>query len=228
MTQIALPLRFDRQFSFDNYYSNQADFVVSSLKSFVEASGENFIVLWGPGESGKTHLLNATAHYARSFSMGLQMYDAGQLVDLEPSCLSEIADGSFLAIDNLDAVCRNPGWETVFYDLINRCRQWQIHLLISLSARPHDLNCALPDLQSRLCWGLLLELKAADESEIENIVRQRAMLLGHTLSQEVTGYLVRHYPRGLGSQLEILHRLDRASLSTKKKITIPLIKQVLD
>ncbi|MCP4430036.1 MAG: hypothetical protein GY806_03570 [Gammaproteobacteria bacterium] len=228
MTQIALPLSFDRQFSFDNYFTDQAGFIVSSLKAFVEDSSENFIILWGGHDSGKTHLLNASAHYARGRSRGFQLYDADQLSELEPSCLEEFADGTILAIDNLDAICGNRDWESAFYYLINLCHQQKLRLLASLGSKPQDLNCVLADFQSRLSWGLLLELPLTDETDIENIIRQRALLLGHELSEEVICYLVRHYSRGLGSQLEILRKLDTASLSTKKKITIPLIKQVMN
>ena len=90
------------------------------------------------------------------------------------------------------------------------------------------MTCALADFQSRLSWGLLLELPVAEENDIENIIGQRARLLGHDLPREVITYLIRHYPRGLGIQLDILRKLDAASLSAKKKITIPLVKQVIN
>lgn len=156
------------------------------------------------------------------------MYDARQLSELAPCCLEEFAEGTILAIDNLDAICGDREWESAFYYLINRCHQQALRLLVSLGSRPRDLSCALADFQSRLSWGLLLELPVAQEADIENIIRQRARLLGHDLPDEVIAYLIRHYPRGLGVQLEILRKLDAASLSAKKKITIPLVKQVIN
>ena len=225
--QITLPLRFDRQFSFNNYFCDQSGLVLSSLKAFIDADGENFILLWGGHDSGKTHLLNAAAHYARDNPADLHLYDARLLSEIDPSCLEEFAEDTILAIDNLDAICGSKDWESVFYYLINRCRQGTFRLLVSLGSRPRDLICALDDFQSRLSWGLLLELPVVDEADIENIIRQRARLLGHDLPQEVITYLIRHFPRGLANQLDILHKLDAASLATKKKITIPLVKQVM-
>ena len=226
--QIALPLSFDRQFSFGNFFSAQADFIISNLKSFVEAGEENFIILWGGHDSGKTHLLNATVQYARENTTALQLYDACQLRDLAPYCLGEISDGAILAIDNLESLCGRKDWETLFYDLINRCRQKKLRLLVGLDCKPQDLNCVLADFQSRLSWGLLLELQMADEADISEIIRQRALLLGHRLSNEVIAFLIRHFPRGLSSQLEILRKLDAVSLSAGKRITIPLIRQEID
>lgn len=226
--QIALPLGFDRRFSFENFFSDDAGLVVSSLKALIDADGESFIILWGGRESGKTHLLNAAAHYARDQSASLHLYDACLFSDLDPSCLDDFAEGSILAIDNLDAICGEKAWESAFSYLINRAHQRALRLLVSLGARPRDLDCALDDFRSRLSWGLLLELPVAKETEIENIIRQRARLLGHDLPQEVVSYLIRHYPRNLASQLDILLKLDAASLATKKKITIPLVKQVMN
>lgn len=228
VTQIALPLTFDHQYSFDNFFMHQAEFVITSLKALIAGNGEQLIGLWGGRDCGKTHLLNACAFYARSGFPGFQLYDATQLVNCEPSQFNDIADDAVLAIDNLDAVCGDRHWEAALYRLINRCRDQQVRLIFSLSEKPQDLSCELADFQSRLSWGLLLELPVADEAEIENIVYRRGKLLGFELSGEVRAYLLTHYPRSLSFQLEILRKLDAASLSSKKKITIPLIKQVLN
>jgi len=227
VTQIALPLTFDRQYSFENYFTDQAEFIISSLKALVDAEGERLIGVWGGSDCGKTHLLNACAFYARERLSRFQLYDAFQLLDCESSQFDDIADEAMLAIDNLDAVCGHRHWETALYRLINRCRDQNIRLIFSLSRKPQNLNCELADLQSRLSWGLLLELPVAQENEVQNIVQQRARLLGIQLSNEVLNYLLTRYPRDLSCQIAILRRLDDASLSTKKKITVPLVKQIL-
>lgn len=227
MTQIALPLNFDRQYSFDNYFIDQADFVINSLKSLIHGDAEHLIGLWGGRDSGKTHLLNACAYYARGILPGFQLYDAAQLRDCEPLQFYDITDSAVLAIDNLDAICGHRDWEVALYGLINRCRDQHARLIFSLSKKPQDLNCKLADFQSRLSWGLLLELAVVEDADIGSIVERRARLLGITLSKEVLAYLLTHYSRRLADQIQILRRLDQASLSTKKKISIPLIKQVL-
>lgn len=183
--------------------------------------------MWGGRDSGKTHLLNACAYHARECLPGFQLYDANQFYHSDPTQFDAIADNSVLAIDNLDAICGHRDWEAAFYRLINRCRDQRMRLIFSLSDKPFNLNCKLPDFQSRLSWGLLLELPVATDSELDNIVYQRAQLLGFDLSKEVRTYLLTRYSRRLGDQMKILRKLDDASLSAKKKITIPLIKQVL-
>ena len=227
MSQIALPLSFDRQFSFDNYISKNRDFIVTSLSGLINGNADNIVGLWGVADCGKTHLLNACAHYAREQSVVFQLYEGAQLLEYEPVQFGDAEPSAILAVDNLDAICGYRDWEERFYRFINQCRDEDARLLFTLSSKPQDLICKLPDFQSRLNWGLLLELPLADDNGVRNIVTQRAKLLGLELSREVVSYLFTHYSRRLSDQMEILQVLDKASLRQQKKITVPLIKQVL-
>ena len=100
-------------------------------------------------------------------------------------------------------------------------------MIFTLTQNPSQLDCRLADFQSRLSWGLLLQLQMVEEKEIGDIIRRRAGMLGIELSREAIAYLLVHYSRRLSKQIEILGVLERASLSEQKKITVPLIKQTL-
>jgi DnaA family protein len=133
-----------------------------------------------------------------------------------------------LAIDNLDAIAGISAWEMCFYQLINRCRDGDIRLIYSMSSNPMHLDCEIEDFKSRLLWGLLLQLADHSEDDIRHVLTQRAKMLGMKLSPEVISYLLTHHSRNLSSQMEILRLLDNASLIRQQKVTIPLVKQVLD
>ncbi|MDH5355971.1 MAG: DnaA/Hda family protein [Gammaproteobacteria bacterium] len=227
MSQIALPLSFDRQFSFENYFTDSASFLVASLTALIEGAGESIIGLWGGVDSGKTHLLNASAQFARERALALQLYDGWQLLDCDPAQFDDIGNDVILAIDNLDALCGHRVWEETFYRLINQSRDQSGRLMFSLSSKPQDLVCELADFQSRLSWGLLLELPGYSDIDIQQVVKLRSELLGIELSKEVLAYLLTHFSRRLSDQIQILRILDKASLSAQKKVTIPLIKKVL-
>jgi DnaA family protein len=93
--------------------------------------------------------------------------------------------------------------------------------------RPEDIETTLDDFRSRLQWGLMLQLPSNDDSEIRQILRKRAQLIGIELGEDVISYLMTHHARNLDTQMSILRRLDRASLSQQRKVTIPLVKQAL-
>jgi len=183
--------------------------------------------LWGGGASGKTHLLNACAHFARQRGIELQLYDAAQLVCCDAAAFDGYGDCDVLAIDNLDAVAGDAAWEAFFYQAINRCRDGEYRFVFTLGARPGSVPFGLADLRSRLQWGLLLQLPVSGDSEVRDILRRRAALLGFELSDEVISYLMNRYPRDLTAQMTILRYLDGASLSQQRRITIPLVKQAL-
>jgi DnaA family protein len=225
--QIALPLAFDRQYSFANYFSDKGDFYGASLSALIRGQGESMIGLWGSCDSGKTHLINASAHFARQQDVGFQLYDATDLLDSDPLAFDDFAGGGLLIIDNLDLVCGHIGWEQRFYQVINHCNIGQLNFIFTTTANPLKLNCKLADFKSRLAWALLMQLPAAEDAVLGEIIRFRASLLGLDFTREVIAYLLTHYSRQLSAQIEILRILDSASLSTQKRITVPMIKQTL-
>jgi DnaA family protein len=225
--QIALPLSFDRQFSFDNYFSHQEKLIVENLMSLITSRGESMIGLWGKSSSGKTHLVNASAHYARQQGISFQIYDGVELARYDADLFEDLESCQVLAVDNLDAFCGMRKWEEKFYQIINISQNQKLKFIFTLAEKPTHLNCKLADFQSRLSWGLLLQLQTTGEKDIAKIIKLRAAMLGIDLSEEVISYLLTHYSRQLSEQIEILRVLDNASLSAQKRITIPLIKQTL-
>ncbi len=217
----------DRQYSFENYFASSADLIVDSLKSLVMGKGESQLGLWGEASSGKTHLLNACARYAREADISLQIYDAAQLIESDAMHFEGFEQCDVLAIDNLDAIAGIGVWEERFYQVMNRCRQGEFRFIFSLSVRPQQLDCKLDDFRSRLFWGLLLQLPDNSEDDIRVIMQRRAALLGIDLSNDVISYLLNHHSRNLGSQMQILRLLDSASLLRQRRVTIPLVKQAL-
>ena len=193
----------------------------------LRGEGESQVGLWGAASSGKTHLLNASADYARRHGTALQIYDGAQLRHCAASEFDGFSECDVLAIDNLDAIAGDAEWEAFFYRVINRCRDGELRFLFAMSVRPDDLQTRLDDFRSRLQWGLMLQLPVSGDAEIREILRHRAGLLGIGLSDEVISYLMTHYARDLTAQMSILRQLDETSLSHQRKITIPLIKTAL-
>ena len=202
--------------------------MIDRLSGLISGAQETQLGLWGRSASGKTHLLNAGAAFARERGIGLQLYDARHLIAYPAEGFADIDRCEVLAIDNLDAVAGMPDWESCFYQIVNRCRDGEFRLLYSLAAKPEQIEFGLDDLRSRLQWGLLVQLPPNDDDDVRHILRQRARLLGLDLSNEVISYLMTHHSRNLAAQMAILKTLDGASLAHQRRITIPLIKQTLE
>ncbi len=220
-------MSLDRQFSFDNFVSDRAELIVDSLQALVLGQGEIQVGLWGGPASGKTHLLNASADFARREGISLQIYDGLQLRHCDAAGFEEFSHCDVLVIDNLDALAGDFAWETCFYQVINRCRDGEHRFVFSMTLKPDGLQTLLDDFRSRLQWGLLLQLPESCDVDIRRILRRRAELLGIDLSEEVVSYLMTHQARNLSAQIDILRRLDGLSLSQQRRVTIPLVKQAL-
>jgi DnaA family protein len=226
MAQLPLPLSFDKRFSLQNYFADNGDFVVQQLTALFDETGEALVGLWGGVDSGKTHLLNACAHYARHCGIQFHLFDAAQLLEAEVQSFSDFPEGSVLGLDNLDLLAGNRDWEEQFYHLINRVKAGELRFVFSLSRNPRDIGFRLPDLKSRLMWGLLIALKTPDDEQLAELISKRAQLLGLEVSRDVSNYLLNHFSRKLSDQMQLLYRLDHAALSKKRKITIPFIREI--
>jgi DnaA family protein len=59
------------------------------------------------------------------------------------------------------------------------------------------------------------------------LLLESAKRRGLELRADVVGYIMRRCPRDAGSLLEVLDKIDRESLRTKRRPTLWLIRQVL-
>ncbi len=225
--QIPLPLSFDKRFSLDNYFAPNRDYVTHELKALFDETGESLIGLWGDADSGKTHLLNACAHYARHCQLPFHLFDAAQLMEADAQNFSDFPAGSVLGVDNLDLLSGNRDWEEQFYQLINRVKGGELRFVFTLSRNPRDIGFRLADLKSRLMWGLLIALQSPDDELLAEVLSKRSKLLGLDIGRDALKYLLNHFSRRLSDQMQLLYQLDHAALSRQRKITIPFIRETL-
>jgi len=98
---------------------------------------------------------------------------------------------------------------------------------MSADQGPQSIGIQLPDLQSRLAWDLVFHLQPLDEASLIQALQRRARARMFDFPDEVLDYLVKRVSRDTHSLFRLLDRLDEASLASKKKITIPFVKEEL-
>lgn len=225
--QIPLPLGFNPQQGFDDFHAGCNSEAVSHLHAFCDRSEQPFIYLWGAQGLGKTHLLNACCREA---------HGSGKLAAYIP--LRSFACGDFgiveglgqfdlIALDDFDAVAGDAAWETAIFVLFNELRDAGRQLLIAANDTPSALPVALPDLRSRLGWGLTLNLQPLSFEDTFKALSLLASSLGLDLSEPVARYLVTRHHHNLGDLQNILMALDTATLAAQRKLTVPFIKRYL-
>lgn len=216
--QLTLSLKLRDEATFANFYVGENSALLECLRD----PQIPFFYLWGSRGVGKTHVLQASCHLARSMYLSLQEREILPL---------NIFDGfenlDLLCVDDIDAVMGDAAWEEALFHCYNRARDQKIKMIVAASKPVKLLDCHLPDLESRLLSGVSFEMKPLSDSDLLLALNMRAKNRGIFLEEEVAQFLLRHYPRNMQALYTILERLDQASLSAKRKITIPFVKQVL-
>ena len=99
--------------------------------------------------------------------------------------------------------------------------------LLSAAAPPEHLDVAMPDLRTRLAACVVVGLVPLDDAERAALLKDRAQARGLLMPDEVARWLLNTQARGSGALIDALDALDRASLSEKRRLTLPFVQSVL-
>lgn len=198
-----------------------------AVSTMAEGRGERFLFLHGPPGAGKTHLLAGACNHAATRGLRSAYLPLAELVALDPAVLHGLAGMDLVCVDDVEQAATATAWERALFILYNDLRVQTGRLIAAAAVPPSALPLRLPDLRSRLAWGLTLALRPLAESELGDALRAAAAARGLALGAEVTGYLLRRCPRDLRALLRLLDRLDQASLAAQRPLTVPFVRSIL-
>jgi DnaA family protein len=188
--------------------------------------GEQSIYLHGPAGSGKSHLLQSCCQGDEAATLYLPL---AQLREYAPDdVLQGVEAQDRLCLDDLDSIAGDPAWERALFNLCNLARQRGCRMVFAAASAPRTLGVALPDLASRLSWGVVFQLPRLQDADKSAILQFRAQRRGLALSPAVADFIVPRAPRDMHKLLELLEELDQASLAQKRALSIPFVKKTLD
>lgn len=237
--QLALRLKLDDEATFDNFYGPANQAVITHLRQCVgqwarrdtgNTGGtllKDFVWLWGSSGVGCSHLLQAVCHELDAHGQAVFYLSLSGWRELSPDVLSGLEQVSVLCLDNVDEVAGVPEWEEALFHLYNRMAAGQTPLLVAARSSPQYTPFRLQDLQSRMQSAAVFQLQQLDDEGKMAALKMRAAHLGFDLNDEVAGYLVRRSERSMSALIAVLHELDRHSLETQRKVTIPLLKSLM-
>ncbi len=176
--------------------------------------------LWGAGGSGKTHLLKAVREALRE-----QGASAGWL---DPSVAEPPEFNDAWAVVLMDDVhLYTAVQQHAAFNWFVNAQTLQRGVLAAGDLPPAGLKLR-EDLRTRLGWGHVFQLQVLTEPERRAVLRQAADARGVFLGDEVMDFMLTRFSRDLGSLMQLLEQLDGYALQTKRAITIPLIKSMLE
>lgn len=227
LNQLTLGVDLKDEATFANFYAGSNDQLVEILKKSAAGVGEWVIYLYGAGGEGCTHLLQAACYQAHQHGFRTVYLPLIHLIEFSPSILEGLEELDVICVDDIHMLAGRPEWEEAFFHAYNRIHASGKRLIVTANVSPKALGITLPDVVSRLTWGIVYQLTALSDQEKLAILIMRAERRGMTLVEEVGKYILTHCPRHMSTLFAALDVLDKASLAAQRKLTIPFVKSVL-
>ncbi len=224
--QLPLALRWPPRQRFDHFHAGANAAALAAVRALALQAGAPWVYLHGPAGSGRSHLLMAACQAASLAGRRVQYLPLATLTDCA-AALRGVAGSELLALDDIGVIAGDSDAEHALFDLYNRTRAEGNALLFAADATPARLGIELPDLRSRLGACTQFALKPLDDDERRAVLKAQAAARGIELDDSVLDWLFARYARDLGALLDLLDRLDQASLAAQRRITIPFLREFL-
>ncbi|MSQ80801.1 MAG: DnaA regulatory inactivator Hda [Candidatus Methylopumilus sp.] len=141
------------------------------------------------------------------------------------SHLAHIAfDHGFIIHDDVHLL--DDQGQVELFNTYNRCKESQQNMLVTGLYSPLQMELR-EDLASRLAWGITYEVLALSDEEKKLALQKHANERGMKLNIEIIDYCLKYLKRDMPNLFSILEDLDKWSLTYKRPITLPLLKEII-
>ncbi|MCX7117793.1 MAG: DnaA regulatory inactivator Hda [Legionellales bacterium] len=224
--QLTLAIQLNDEATLADFCFGNNPWLFQPLQNTLHGVGDRLIYLWGEPGSGKSHLLQACCH-ATTQKPAIYL-PLASLLEWGPEVIDGVEEQALISIDDIDAIATHKDWEEALFHLFNRVRDNEkTTLIIAGKAPPAQTEISLPDLRSRLAWGLVIQLNELEDEDKIKTLQLHAQKRGFECPTAVGQFLLKRCSRNMHNLHDILNRLDKASLSAQRKITIPFVKYIL-
>ena len=227
MQQIALDIAITPAPALANFLAGPNEAALEHLRLWVGEGSSSSIsrspvptYLWGESASGKSYLLKAVHEALRA--------QGGEVGWLDPS-MHEPPEFNprWVAVLMDDVQAYSAVQQQAAFNWFINSQTEQRWVLAAGSLPPADLKLR-DDLRTRLGWGHVFALQVLSEAQRRAVLRQEADARGIFLSDDVMDFILKRFSRDLNSLMQLLQQLDGYSLATKRAITVPLVKSMLE
>jgi len=173
------------------------------------------VILHGTAGCGKTHLSHVW-----------QQKSGAVRARLDQITFSENHDN--LIVEDIDKDIQSPPFQEKLFHLYNWQKEKGGMLMLTARAHPNDWLLSLPDLSSRMLASMILEIGPPDDELLTAVIVKQFMDRQINVPIEVVQYLIPRIERSFEAARDIVSKIDILALVRKRKITIPLIRELLE
>jgi chromosomal replication initiator protein len=208
-------------FSFDSFVpcEGNAAALRFALRIADPADSECLLYLYGPPGSGKTHLLRSIANNNFPY-LSLSEPVTPELL------VSTFHTAAGLVVDDLQDMPDYPDLRRALWQLFNEFHTSGRTIAMGGAVPPRELTTMDDHLTSRLLWGLVARLDTTDDYSRRMIIKKVAEDHQIRIPDDVVEYVLATTSREVGALIAAFHQLFRFSMAEKRRITLPLAREV--
>lgn len=176
------------------------------------------LILYGPSGCGKTHLSHVWEKASKAARFDLKSLDVENFPAQETAVILEDVEHSL----------RQDTFQERLFHLYNWQKEKGGYLLLTARQHPKHWGMTLPDLSSRMLASPTIDIGMLDDHLLTAIIVKQFSDRQINVSMEVIAFLLPRMERSFEAARDVVSAIDRLALSEKRKITVPLVRQVLE
>jgi chromosomal replication initiator protein len=197
------------------------------------------LFLHGGTGRGKTHLLHAIGQRFLDLQPSAQvvMMSAEKFMVEFVRAIREndtigfkqrLRSADLLLIDDVQFIAGKESTQEEFFHTMNEIISAGKRLVITSDRAPQDLDGIAPRILSRLSWGLVADINAADlELRYNILLAKLALLPGISMPDPVVDFLARRLTNSIRELEGALNRIGAYALMTGRAIDLAFVEEVL-
>ena len=233
---------FDPRYRFETFVVGKANEVAATAaRTLATAASVSFNPLFVHGGTGrgKTHLLHAIGHAflannrgSRVVSMSAEKFMVEFIRALKENDTigfkQRLRSADLLLIDDVQFIAGKDSTQEEFFHTMNEIITAGRRLVITSDRAPQDLDGIAPRILSRLSWGLVADINAADYELRFNIICAKLEALpGVQMSRPVIDFLARRVTSSVRELEGALNRIGAYAMMTGRAIDVAFVEEVL-
>ncbi|MGV3103524.1 chromosomal replication initiator protein DnaA [Rothia sp. 32237D007AR] len=233
--------RLNPKYTFDSFVigqSNRFAHAAAFAVSETPASAYNPLFIYGGSGLGKTHLLHAIGHYAKSLYPGLRVRYVNS-EEFTNDFINSIRDNNgitfkqiyrnvdMLLIDDIQFLAGKDSTQEEFFHTFNALHNHQKQVVITSDLPPKQLTGFAERMRSRFEWGLITDVQPPELETRIAILSKKAQNEGLDVPDDVMEYIASHISTNIRELEGALIRVTAFASLQGQPADMQLAEQVL-
>jgi len=239
-SKMSFPSGLDPSYTFSDFVTTHSNRLACSSALDVANNPSykyNPLYIFSKWSFGKTHLLHAIGNEAMKKNPDNKVVylSAENIVSQFEKTSPDRINGfwgeektpRFLLLDDIQIVASHDKSQKELLSLCTQFLESKRQLVVAASTPPNQIKNLLPQLRSRLEWGLITEIKAPDQKTKMNVIHQMAKQQGIHFQEDATFFLA----SSTNDLKNLIHQIEKIKSHASlygNKMDISIVQSILE